>query len=102
MPLLLKSDMEWLLQPRTIAVALHLGLAATALSYLLFARGLQSVQVATAVTLSLAEPMTAAILGVVIIGEQLNLQALCGISLIFSGLAVLVMKNPVRNRWRSS
>ena len=102
MPLLLKSDMEWLLQPRTIAVALHLGLAATALSYLLFARGLQSVQVATAVTLSLAEPMTAAILGVVVIGEQLNLQALCGISLIFSGLAVLVMKNPVRNRWRSS
>lgn len=91
-PVLLNIDFDWLLQPRSIGVILHLGLATMALSYWLFARGLQSVQVGTAVTLSLAEPMTAATLGIVVLGEQLNTQAFFGISLIFAGLAVLVVK----------
>ncbi|HEY5674871.1 MAG TPA: DMT family transporter [Malonomonas sp.] len=91
-PLLLQSNIAWLLQPRSIAVALHLGLAATALSYLLFAHGLQKIPVSTAVTLSLAEPMTAAMLGVLLLGEQLNSQAFSGIALIFAGLLLLVLK----------
>ena len=91
-PALLSIDYDWLLQPRSIGVILHLGLATMALSYWLFARGLQSVQVATAVTLSLAEPMTAATLGILVLGEQLNTQAFFGISLIFAGLVVLVIK----------
>ncbi len=91
-PILLQSDIDWLLQPRSIAVALHLGLVATAISYLLFARGLQMVQVSTAVSLSLAEPLTAALLGVLLLGEQLNAQAFSGIALIFSGLALLVLR----------
>lgn len=91
-PLLAGCDPDWLLQPRSIAVILHLGLATMALSYWLFARGLQSVQVATAVTLSLAEPMTAATLGILVLGEQLNAQAFFGISLIFAGLLVLIIR----------
>ena len=91
-PALLSIDFGWLLQPRSIGVILHLGLATMALSYWLFARGLQSVQVATAVTLSLAEPMTAATLGILVLGEQLNTQAFFGISLIFAGLVILMLK----------
>lgn len=91
-PALINIDLDWLLQPRSIAVILHLGLATMALSYWLFVRGLQSVQVATAVTLSLAEPMTAATLGILVLGEQLNTQAFFGISLIFAGLVVLMLK----------
>ncbi len=91
-PALLNIDTGWLLQPRSIGVVLHLGLATMALSYWLFARGLHSVQVATAVTLSLAEPMTAATLGILVLGEQLNTQAFFGISLIFAGLVVLVLR----------
>jgi len=91
-PLLADCDPDWLLQPRAIVVALHLGLATMALSYWLFARGLRQVQVATAVTLSLAEPMTAATLGILVLGEQLNLGAFCGISLILAGLVALVTK----------
>ena len=91
-PLLMDCDPTWLLQPRSILVALHLGLATMALSYWLFARGLQQVQVATAVTLSLAEPMTAAILGILVLGEQLNVQAFFGISLVLTGLVLLVLK----------
>jgi len=68
-PVLVNCELDWLLQPRAIGVVTHLGLATMALSYWLFARGLQTVQVATAVTLSLAEPMTAATLGIVLLGE---------------------------------
>lgn len=75
LPVLVSCDLDWLLQPRSIGVVMHLGLATMALSYWLFARGLQTVQVSTAVTLSLAEPMTAATLGIVVLGEQLNIQA---------------------------
>ncbi|WP_321368919.1 DMT family transporter [uncultured Desulfuromusa sp.] len=91
-PALFSIDFDWLLQPRAISVILHLGLATMALSYWLFARGLQSVQVASAVTLSLTEPMTAATLGILVLGEQLNTQAFSGICLIFAGLVVLVIK----------
>jgi DME family drug/metabolite transporter len=91
-PILVNCDLNWLLQPRSIGVVLHLGLATMALSYWLFARGLQTVQVSTAVTLSLAEPMTATTLGILVLGERLNAQAFFGISLILLGLIVLVLK----------
>ena len=88
-PLLFTSDLHWIAGPRGIAVVLYLGVVVTALSYWLFARGLRSVPVATAVTLSLAEPLTAALLGIVLLGERLSPTALAGIPLLFLGLAVL-------------
>jgi len=90
-PLLIGKDLSWVAQPQAILVVLHLGLATMALSYWLFARGLQRVQVASAVTLSLAEPMTAGLLGVLLLGEHLTTQAFSGISLIFVGLLLLVV-----------
>ena len=90
-PLLIGKDLSWVAQPRAIIVVLHLGLATMALSYWLFGRGLQRVQVSSAVTLSLAEPMTAGLLGVLLLGEQLTPQAFSGISLIFVGLLLLVL-----------
>ncbi|MBW2690983.1 MAG: EamA family transporter, partial [Deltaproteobacteria bacterium] len=90
-PLLIGREMAWLVAPRSIAVVLHLGLVATALAYWLFTRGLQRIQVSTAVTLSLAEPLTAGLLGLLLLGEQLNPLSFVGISLIFSGLAVLAL-----------
>ncbi len=89
-PALTGIDMNWLLKPRSIAVILHLGLASMALAYWLFARGLQSVPVSTTMTLTLAEPMTAAVLGTLVLREQLSIQAFCGILVIFSGLLVLM------------
>lgn len=91
-PALFRIDAGWIMQSGSIVVILHLGLATMALSYWLFARGLQTVAVGSAVTLSLAEPMTAALLGIFVLGEILNLQAGLGIVLIFSGLAVLVIR----------
>jgi DME family drug/metabolite transporter len=88
-PLLFTADLTWLAQPRGLVAALHLGLIATAASYTLFARGLSAIPVATAVTLSLAEPLTAGTLGVVLLGERLTTFTMLGIGLLFSGLALV-------------
>jgi DME family drug/metabolite transporter len=47
------------------------------------------VPTATAVTLSLAEPLTAGLLGVFLLGEQLTPLAWLGIAFLFMGLALL-------------
>ena len=85
-PALLFVDLGWLTHPAGIAVALHLGLIATAAAYLLFARGLSGLPVATAATLSLAEPLTAGTLGFLLLGERLDPAAFLGAALILCGL----------------
>lgn len=97
-PLLVNCDPAWLLQPRTLAVVLHLGVATMALSYWCFSRGLLTVPLATTMTLTLAEPLTAATLGVLVLGERLNLQAAVGIGLIFAGLVLLVVRRRITPR----
>jgi DME family drug/metabolite transporter len=89
LPLLFVEDLSWLGEPRGLAVAFQLGIVTTAVAYTLFARGLTTIPVATAVTLTLAEPLTAATLGVVVLGEQLTLLAWVGVSLLLVGLALL-------------
>lgn len=91
-PLLLTQNLTWLAQPRGLGVILWLGVFATALSYTLFGKGLARTPVGTAVTLSLAEPLTAGLLGVLLLGERLTPLAGVGILLIFSGLATLSVR----------
>lgn len=90
-PVLFRADLHWLGQVNGWLMMLHLGLIATALSYWLFASGLATVPASTAVTLSLAEPMTAAVLGVLVVGERLNMTAGCGLFLILSALLLLIL-----------
>jgi DME family drug/metabolite transporter len=87
-PLLAMSDLGWLAEPRGAVVALELGLVATASAYALFARGLAVVPVRSAATLSLAEPLTAGLLGVLVLGEGLSVAALLGASLMLGGLGI--------------
>jgi DME family drug/metabolite transporter len=89
LPLLIGADLSWVAQPAGILVIFHLGIITAALSYTLFARGLQLVPVATAATLTLGEPLTAGLLGVFFLHEPLTTLALFGILLIFTGLVVL-------------
>lgn len=89
LPFLLSNDLSWLATGRGIAVAAHLGIMTVGLSYVLFAYGLLIVSVSTATTLSLAEPMTAALLGLLLLREPLSLQSAIGTLLIGAGLAIL-------------
>jgi DME family drug/metabolite transporter len=77
---------------RGLALVAWLGLAATGLGYLLFARGLARVPAATAGTLSLAEPLIAAVLGVVVLGERPSPAAAAGAALLAAGLAVATVR----------
>lgn len=91
-PTLLFSDPGWVLSPTGLAVALELGLGATALAYILFASGLSKVSVSTAATLSLAEPLTAGLLGVLILGERLSPTAVLGMALLVLGLLLATVR----------
>ena len=97
LPLIFNADWDWLREPRGLAVALHLGLVTVAVAYTFFAHGLVLVSVAAAATLTLAEPLTAATLGVFLLGERLTLPAFIGILLIFSGLALLSLRRPIKS-----
>lgn len=94
LPLLVSVDLRWLTQPEGIAIALWLGIVATGLSYIFFGRGLKTVKLSTAVTLTLAEPMTAGMLGVFIVGERPSVLALFGVLLLLTGLAILTLRQP--------
>jgi drug/metabolite transporter, DME family len=96
LPTLLFVNISWILSFEGGLVVLHLGLIATALAYMLFGRGLKTVAISTAGTLSLVEPLTAALLGVFLLGEQLNALGFIGVSSLFLGLLILVMKRQNR------
>ena len=88
-PVLLVADLRWLADPRGAAVAIELGVFATALAYILFNRALVRLPVSWGATLSLAEPLTASLLGMVVLGESLTPLQLVGAGLVAAGLAAL-------------
>lgn len=89
LPIFFVQDFTWLAEPRGMVVALHLGVVTTALAYAMFAEALMTTPVATAVTLTLGEPLTATLLGVLVLRESLNGMALAGVALVLIGLIVL-------------
>jgi DME family drug/metabolite transporter len=89
-PVLALTSPGWLLTGRGLAVTAYLGLVTTVAAYLLYGLGLRTVAVPTAVTLGLAEPVVAALLGVVVLGERLAGPAVAGLVLVGLAIAVLV------------
>lgn len=100
LPFLFIYDLSWVAEVRGLAVSLHLGVIATALAYFLFAKGLVHTPSSSAVTLSLAEPLTAALLGVFLVGEKLAFTSWMGIVLLFTGIGLLMWRSSVEKRQR--
>ncbi len=94
LPLLVTANLQWLAQPAGYLVILHLGVITAGIAYTLFARGLRHIPVATAASLTLGEPLTAGLLGVLFLREALTSMAIVGILLIFLGLAYLTTEKP--------
>jgi DME family drug/metabolite transporter len=88
-PALAATSPGWLLSGRGLAVTAYLGLVTTVLAYLLYGRGLRTVPAPAAVTLGLAEPVVAALLGVVVLGERLTGPVVAGLVLV--GLAIAIL-----------
>ena len=97
-PFLFIFDMSWVASLQGIGVSIQLGVVATGIAYFLFAKGLANVSSSTAVTLALAEPLTAALLGVFLLGESLNTTAWLGIFLLIMGIAILIGSSRAANR----
>lgn len=72
-----------------LAAAAWLGVMTVTVAYLLFARGLERLPAATVATLTLAEPVVAAALGVLVLGEHLSPVASSGAVLLVVALGLL-------------
>ena len=88
-PFLLTASSAQLTAPSTLTFLAWSGLVGTALAYAVFATGLQHTTAATAGTLSLAEPLTAAAICIVALGEHLTAPALAGCLVLLAGLIVV-------------
>jgi DME family drug/metabolite transporter len=89
LPVLAFADLAWLHEPRGLAAALWLGVVTTAVAYVIFTRALARLPVSWGATLSLAEPLTATLLGTLVLGESLAPSQLAGGVLVAAGLLAL-------------
>ena len=96
LPVLVVAGPGFLGTPGGLATAVYLATVPTALAYVLFSRGLRHLGSGETATLVLAEPLTAAALGVVALGEHPSATAGVGALLVLAGL--LVLAAPRRRR----
>lgn len=90
-------DVSWLTDARNIGIIFYLGLATTSIAYVLYGWGLRKIPASSALTLSLAEPTTAALLGVVVVGEILSATSWLGIGLLLGSIAFLTLGSKSNN-----
>jgi len=82
MPVLLVTGAAFLDSWQNLTVGLYMACVPMFLGYLCFGYGLTHIQTSTAITISLIEPMVAAVLAVLLVGERLALFGWVGIGLI--------------------
>lgn len=68
-----------------------LAVVTVALAYVLFATGLKSLRASTVSTLTLVEPMTASLLGLVLLDERLSAPGWIGLMVLLAGVALLAV-----------
>lgn len=76
--------------PGRLAGVVYLGVFTTAVAYALFAHGVSRLGSPTAVTISLLEPATAAVLAAVWLNQSLSVLRWLGIVLVLFGLALMM------------
>lgn len=88
-PFAAREPLDWATTSPGVVMLAHLGVLTVGLAYVLYGWGLRTLDTATAVTLTLAEPLTAALLAVIVLGERLPPLGWVGAALVVAGLAVL-------------
>lgn len=91
-PFFFRFSSEGLLSTSGLLAILYIGLITTAGGYVLFSVGLKRIPSSSATTLSLAEPFTATILSVIVVGEVLNATAWTGVFLLLGGIVILTIR----------
>ena len=88
LPVAAIGGVGWLGEADGVAMATWLGVVTVLVAYPLMARGLQVVGVGATATLTLAEPATAAVLGLVVLDERLEAAGWVGLVLVALGVVV--------------
>lgn len=90
-PFLFMYDITWMKDVKNLSIMLYLGFGTTVFAYVLYSQGLKKIPASSALTLSLAEPTTAALLGVFLLGEVFSFTSWVGIVLLLGGIVVLTV-----------
>jgi len=90
-PFYVLNGAAWTVQPVNALILLYLGIGTTTLAYVFYTTGLKKIPSSSALTLSLAEPTTAAVLGVLVVGEVFTWNSWVGIILLLGSIVVLTV-----------
>ena len=89
-PVLIATAAPLLQRGDSIAIAAYLAIGPMFIAYLLFGFGLRSIRSSVATTVTLIEPVVAAALAIIVVGEQLRWSGWIGLALILVGVSLLV------------
>ena len=89
-PVLIATAAPLLQRGDSIAIAAYLAIGPMFIAYLLFGFGLRSIRSSVATTVTLIEPVVAAALAIIVVGEQLRWSGWIGLALILVGVTLLV------------
>ena len=98
MPVLLVSGGAFLASWSNAAVGLYMAAVPMFLGYVAFGYGLARVEASTATVITLFEPVVAAVLAVLIVGERLPPLGWIGVALVIGCLAIITLPLPSRLR----
>lgn len=88
-PFVVREPLGWALTPGGALMLAHLGILTVGVAYVLYGWGLRTLATSTAVTLTLAEPLTASLAAVAVLGERLGPAGWAGAALVLVGLALV-------------
>lgn len=92
-PFLLLVDLSWTTRGSGVAVVAWLAVVTVVIAYVLFAVGLRSLSASTVSTLTLAEPLTACVLGLLLLDERLSAAGWAGLVALLAGVSVLAVRS---------
>ena len=87
-PMLLANSPRWAGSAGGTAVALYLGVATVGAAYHLYGWALRHLAAPVVITLTLLEPITAAVLGALVVHERVGATGWVGVALVVAGLLV--------------
>lgn len=93
LPVVLFAPVAWVATSEALFPLVILGVVSTGLSYALYTWGLRAVSATTAVTLALAEPLTAWVLALMVVGETVTVISAFGAASLFAGIAVVSLNS---------
>ncbi|MEJ5087102.1 DMT family transporter [Brucella pseudogrignonensis] len=98
MPILIVAGGPFLASWNNAAVGIYMAIVPMFLGYVCFGIGLARIPASMATTITLIEPVVAAILAIIIVGERLPLMGWFGVVLVISCLVVITipLKKPLR------